>query len=166
MTAEFRDRIISSILLVFALGWCAVVWATIPPGGAGTGIGPRAVPFWLGVLLAVLSLALLAGTFSGSRKHPDTDENGVPMSRERRHSEIWALGWIVGSTVVYTMLMDWFGYVPATFVVVLVLLRVGLGVRSLPVLLGMSVGLSFGIYLVMGVLMGVYLPRGTLLTLF
>jgi hypothetical protein len=77
-----------------------------------------------------------------------------------------AIGVLTLSLVAYALLMEWFGYVVATIIVVIGLLRFALDVRSLPVLLGMSLSMSFGVYFVMGSLMGVYLPHGTVISLF
>jgi hypothetical protein len=83
-----------------------------------------------------------------------------------RTSEWLAGGVVAGSLIAYALLMEWFGFVVATVVVVIALLRFGLNVRSLKLILGMSLIMGFGIYFVMGGLMGVYLPRGTIISPF
>lgn len=166
MTTQLRDRLLSLILFAFAAAWSITVWQTVPEGYGGI-VGARAVPLWLGIGLGVLAAILFVGTFlrgAPEQIFPVRDDPG-----ERglaRNAEIWAVLLVGGSLLVYTFLMERLGFVLATLLVVAVLLRAGLGVRSLPVVVGMAVGLSFGVYFVMGTLMGVYLPRGTLVSVF
>jgi putative tricarboxylic transport membrane protein len=162
MEEHVRDRIVGVVLVAFATAWCIVVWATVPNAYGDAVVGPRDVPLWLGMILGLLALALIGRSFWGPMGQP-ADEKDIPIDRT---SEWKAFGVVTGSLMAYALLMEWFGYVVATLVVVSVLLRFALGVTSLRVLIGMSVGLSFGVYFVMGGLMGVYLPHGTIVSLF
>jgi hypothetical protein len=138
-----------------------VVWATVPNAYGDAAVGPRDVPLWLGMILGLLALALIGKSYWGET--PAADEKDPPIDRT---SEWKAFGVVTGSLIAYALLMEWFGYVVATLVVLFVLLRFALGVTSPRVLIGMSVCLSFGVYFVMGGLMGVYLPHGTIVSLF
>jgi hypothetical protein len=164
MTWRIRDRIVGAVLIALAVAWCTVVWMTVPKGYGDAPVGPRDAPFWLGVALIVLSLAMIARSYLAA--DPPSDETEAPAAGEDRKSEWMAIGVLTLSLVAYALLMEWFGYVVATIIVVIGLLRFALDVRSLPVLLGMSLSMSFGVYFVMGSLMGVYLPHGTVISLF
>jgi hypothetical protein len=137
-----------------------VVWTTVPNGYGDALVGPRDVPLWLGLVLAALALALVVNSYLGgaseAEEKPATDYAG----------EWRAMAVVAGSLIAYTLLMEWFGFVLATVVVIIGLLRFALNVRSLRTILGMALIMGFGIYFVMGELMGVYLPRGTIVSLF
>ncbi|MGH7223815.1 MAG: tripartite tricarboxylate transporter TctB family protein [Gemmataceae bacterium] len=166
MTTQLRDRLLTLLLFAFAVAWSTTVWLTVPKGYGGI-IGARAVPLWLGIGLGILAVVLFAETFF--RREPQPLVAVRENSDERRHvrkAEIWAVLLVGFSFLVYTQLMEWFGFVVSTLVVVAALLRLGLGVRSVPIIAGMSLGLAFGIYVVMGVLMGIYLPHGTIVSVF
>jgi hypothetical protein len=161
MSEHVRDRIVGVVLVAFAAVWCIVVWTTVPEGYGEALVGSRDVPFWLGLALAALALALIGKSYFGASA-PSEAEEKVPD----RTSEWLAGGVVTVSLVAYALLMEWFGFVVATVVVVIALLRFGLNVRSLKLILGMSLIMGFGIYFVMGGLMGVYLPRGTIISPF
>lgn len=167
MNEHVRDRIVGAVLVVSAAAWCIVVWTTVPNGYGDAVVGPRDVPLWLGICLGVLSLALIGRSYlGGASAASGADEEPDAAASPDRKSEWWAIGVVAGSLIAYALFMEWFGFVVATVVVVFALLRFALGVRSLPVLLGMSLSMSFGVYFVMGSLMGVYLPHGTIISPF
>lgn len=166
MDARVRDRIVGAALIVFAVAWCTVVWITVPKGYGGAVVGPRDVPFWLGVALAMFALAMIGDTFLASDGASGLEESVDAAALANRKSELWALGVVTLSLIAYALLMAWFGFVIATIAVVGGILWFALGVRSMPLLLGMSLSMSFGVYFVMGTLMGVYLPRGTIFSPF
>jgi putative tricarboxylic transport membrane protein len=58
--------------------------------------------------------------------------------------------------------MQWLGFVIATVMVVAVILRIVLNMRSPVLLIAMPLGLGLGVYLILGRLLQIYLPRGTL----
>jgi hypothetical protein len=162
MNEHVRDRVVGVVLFAFAAVWCAVVWTTVPEGYGEALVGSRDVPFWLGLALAALALALIGKSYFGASTPSEAEEKTVPD----RASEWLAGGVVTVSLIAYALLMEWFGFVVATVVVVIALLRFGLNVRSLKLILGMSLIMGFGIYFVMGGLMGVYLPRGTIISPF
>jgi putative tricarboxylic transport membrane protein len=162
MSEHVRDRIVGAILIAFAVAWCIVVWATIPTGYGEALVGPRDVPLWLGIVLGLLALALVGNSYFGAASEPEEK----PARAPDRGSEWQSIATVAGSLLAYALLMEWFGFVVATIVVLVGLLRFVLNVRSLKVILGMSLVMSFGIYFVMGGLMGVYLPRGTVISPF
>ncbi len=163
MSEHIRDRIVGAILVVFAAAWCIVVWTTVPTGYGDALVGPRDVPLWLGLVLAALALALIGKSYFGNVA--ETAEK--PEKAATDYTGEWrAMAVVAGSLIAYALLMEWFGFVVATIVVVIGLLRFALNVRSPRLILGMALIMGFGIYFVMGGLMGVYLPRGTIVSLF
>ncbi|HVY58823.1 MAG TPA: tripartite tricarboxylate transporter TctB family protein [Xanthobacteraceae bacterium] len=166
MNEHVRDRIVGTVLIVFAAVWCGTVLMTVPSNYGGALVGPRDVPLWLGIGLAALALALIVNSYFGNAADGAGDQPESSVRKFDRKSEWWAVGVVAGSLLAYALFMEWFGFVVATIAVIVGLLRFALGVRSLPVIVGMSVCMSFGIYFVMGWLMGVYLPHGTVISLF
>lgn len=153
-----RDRIVGLVLFAFAVAWCGVAYATIPPGFGGAAVGPRAFPLALGALLALLAALLFAFSFLPETGAGAERADGLPLK-----TELWAVGWTVGAVIAYALIMQWLGFVVATVIVVAVLLRLVLDVRSPALVIAMPLGLGFGIYFVMGRLMEIYLPRGTII---
>jgi hypothetical protein len=81
-------------------------------------------------------------------------------------AEAWALLATFGFLIAHLMLMVWIGFVPATVITVAAFVWFVLKQRSPLLVAGVSFGLAFGIWLVLGLLMGVYLPHGMLVQLF
>lgn len=167
MRSNNRDSLAGILLFAFAVAWCIAVRATVPAGFSSETVGPQAMPFWLGVALGALALILIASAYLNGRTSSDVVVQNFPPKTKtlKRMSELWAISLVGGSVVAYALLMQWFGFVAATIVIVAALLYFGLGVRSIPLILGMSLGLGFGIYIVMDLLMGVYLPHGTVIAM-
>lgn len=163
MSEQHRDRLVGLVVFAFAIAWTVIAYMTIRPGFSGSVVGPRDFPIGLGVLLAMLSAMLFASTFVGPPSAPDRDS---PADKSVVHAEIWAVGWTLGALVAYALLLGWFGFIPATVVIVAAVLRFALAVRSVVMMIAMPLGLAVGVYYVMNHLMGVYLPRGTLFQLF
>jgi putative tricarboxylic transport membrane protein len=163
MSEQRRDRLVGLVVFIFAVAWTVIAYMTIRPGFSGSIVGPRDFPIGLGVLLAVLSAMLFASTFIFGSSAPQQEG---PADKTAVGAEIWAVGWTVGALIGYALVMEWFGFIPATVVMVAVVLRFALAVSSPVLLIAMPIGLALGVYFLMGRLMGVYLPRGTLIQLF
>lgn len=160
MSATLRDRIAGSALLAVALVWIVLVYQTIPPS-QGPEVGPRGFPLFFGVVLAVMSLVLLAQTFR-SRPEDIADDDSVPALP----GEATAVVVTVAGLVAYGMLLEPFGFMPSTAFIVAVTLYFVLRVRSLLLIGSMAIGLSLGCYLVFGKLLGTYLPPGQIITIY
>ena len=160
MTAQGRDRLAGSILLVFAASWCWGVVAMIP-GDVGHGaVGPRGFPLGLGLLLAALSAMLVVSSFTRPRK-PDAE---APEA-----SQLWVDVWAVASALAmlvgYAALMYATGFIIATAVTVVLALGLILGKRDWRLIGGLSLGTAIGGYVVFNKVLGVYLPHGRWLDL-
>lgn len=143
------------VLLVAAIAWTAGAFWTIPAGFGAAPISPRSFPIALGVILVLLSLGLIAGTFL-----KETGESAPAADAGDRRSEIWAFAASFGFLIVYTALLDRLGFLIATLIASAAMLLFVFRIRSPLLLIGMPLGLAFGIWFVMGKLMGVYLPHG------
>lgn len=162
MTSSKSDRLAGAILLLVAVFWIAGVFWTIPEVAGGSGrIGPRGFPLAMGVMLAALSTLLIVGSFVSAEVNADrNDERGFDRA------EVWALVSTFGFLGGYVALLAWVGFVIATFVSTAAFLFFVLKKRSPLLVLGMPLGLAFGIWLILGKAMGVYLPHGAIIDWF
>ncbi len=162
MTSSKSDRLAGVILLLVAALWIAgVYWAIPDVAGEAGRVGPRGFPLAMGVMLAALSALMIAGSFTAAE--PGADDNS-----ERRvdRTEIWALAATFGFLAGYVALLAWFGFVIGTAVSSAAFLFFVLNKRSPALIAGMSLGLAFGIWLILGKAMGVYLPHGMIVDWF
>lgn len=158
-----RNRVTGGILLLVAMLWTAAVYWTIPGGSDGGQIGPRGFPLAMGILLAALSLIML---LSNAAANETAEERAPERTPRERFAEIWALVATFGFLGVYVLLLDWFGFLIATTVSTAGLLVLALNKRSPFLIAAISLGLAFGIWLILGKAMGVYLPRGSIIDWF
>lgn len=165
MNAALRDRLAGAVLLLVAIAWIAGVYWTIPGDPGGSRIGPRGFPLAMGLGLAFLSLLLIAAGFLGTTNDPLVPDDPEARRKETR-VELWAVASTFGFVIVYTLVLDWLGFVLGTILVTAGFLRFALNKRSPVLVAGLPVGLSLGAWFVMGQLIGVYLPKGTLFSAF
>ena len=168
MSQAKTDRLTGSILLLVAVVWTAGAYWMIAGGDGGGQIGPRGFPLGMGILLGILSLFLLAGSFTNGEAGEASDEDSVerPRTPRERFAEKWSLVATFGFLAVYVLLLDLFGFLIATIVAVASFLVFGLDKRSPKLVAGTALGLGLGIWLILGKAMGVYLPRGSLIDWF
>jgi len=168
MRAFHRDQIVGAILLVIAVTWTVIVYATIDPG-SDSAVGPRAFPMWLGILLAGLSTMLLISGFrqarakveSASSESDENIEGGALVDTNLR-----MVATVFGIIVTFGFLMEKIGFVLATILIVTGSLWFALGVRRPVLVAGMAFGMAFGCWVVFGQMLGAYLPPGTWISLF
>jgi len=163
------DRLAGGILLLVAVVWTAEAYWSLPGGSDAGQIGPRGFPLGMGILLGILSLFLLAGSaMNGQGNAGPSDEDRIerPRSARERFAEKWSLAATFGFLAVYVLLLDLFGFLIGTVAAVASFLVVGLDKRSPKLIAGTSLGLGFGIWLILGKAMGVYLPRGSIIDWF
>lgn len=156
MTSILRDRLLFITLFVVGVAWIIASEVTIPNGYSGSHISPKTFPVTLGVLLSGLALIGLLGV---ERKHRREKVVEVP-DKAGMAREIWAALATFGFLIFYVVATYILGFTLATILGVAVFLVSVLKERS-PVVIGaMSIGLGFGLYLLMSKLLGVYLPSG------
>lgn len=163
MISRRSDIILSTILLVVSALWCWGVVTTIPGAEDGSRLGARGFPLGLGLLLGGLSLIILLQSFRPASA--DAVDGEAAPADISRGAELWAIAATVGLLVGYAALLEYTGFMIATAVVVAAAVGPVLGLWRPKLILGMSIGLSLGIYLVFGKLLGVYLPYGKLINL-
>ena len=163
MASRRSDIILSTILLVVSALWCWGVVTTIPGAEDGSRLGARGFPLGLGLLLGGLSLIILLQSFRPVSA--DTIDGETASPDISRGAEVWAIAATVGLLLGYAALLEYTGFMIATALVVAAAVGPVLGIWRPKLILGMSIGLSLGIYLVFGKLLGVYLPYGKLINL-
>jgi hypothetical protein len=145
------DRIAGAGLLVLAISFSAGAlthYAYWSPNGPG----PAFLPFWLGVVMAVLALLLLVGALRS--RHPG--EDWVPRGEGLRR-----LDWVLGVTVALVALLDVVGMIVGTVVFMVVLVR-ALDRHPWPTTLAVALAVAGFNYLVFTRWLHVPLPVGVL----
>lgn len=147
---KLGDMIGSLVLL------CLGAWAII--GGVKLQLGkvsepqPGFFPFWGGVVLVVLSGILLVQAWSGSYKAGKGAE---------AFGAIWRPMIMIIGLIAYVVLLSPLGYLIATFVLSIVLLRV-LGTNRAWGLVFAAFCIAFGSYILFDRFLNVTLPAGIL----
>jgi len=108
--------------------------------------GPGFFPFYLGIILVLLNIPIL---FTAGKKNTTTEEELKP---QRVFLTLLTL-------LLYAFIVENLGYVPATFLFVLVLLQLA-AVKNVLFILVLSFGISLLSYGLFKELLGVPLPRG------
>jgi putative tricarboxylic transport membrane protein len=140
--------VIGSLILLFISAWAIT-------GGMRLHLGkvsepqPGFFPFWGGVILAVLSGLLLLQAWSG------------PGKGGKAFGAIWRPIIMIIGLIVYVAILNTLGYLIATVVLSIILLRV-LGTKRSWVLAIAALSIAFGSYIVFDRLLNVTLPAGIL----
>ena len=140
-----RDAIAAAAVL--ALGAAIVAGASRLPFGGVHNPGPGFFPWWLGVVLVLLG-AILTVQAAVTR--------ATARGASGRPVKVLVL---LGALSVYVALLDPLGYVAATFLLVLFMLR-GLEPHRWLVAVGVAVLAAGGSYVLFAVWLGVPLPPG------
>ncbi|MCL4488001.1 MAG: tripartite tricarboxylate transporter TctB family protein [Chloroflexi bacterium] len=111
-------------------------------------------PFWLGVLMLILSIMLLVD----ARQRPEALDEKAPFP-ERQGLVNVAL--VLAALGVYAFLMEPLGYILDTLLLTGLLLK---GVEREPwkITLLVTVGMTIALYVIFQILLGVTLPKGFL----
>ena len=162
MTDRKQNIVLSGTLLVLGVAWSWLVVDTIPSGLGDDGIGPRAFPLVLGLILIAFSLLLL-----GMNIHPLFSKGtGIAAEAQTTTKIYWRhLALVFIEISAYGFLLEKCGFLIATPVVVLLVLLISLRVRSWKTLLAMPLGLTAGCWLVFQKILGIYLASGTWINL-
>jgi hypothetical protein len=144
------DRTCALIFLAIAV--VAIILSWNMPMGRVSKPGPGFLPFWVGVILALLSLGLLFGALF--RK--GADETVKFLSGEGRWINVV---WTVGSLLGYGFLIETLGFVISTLVLLLFLFRY-IGNQKWWVAFTGTVLVTLVAHLIFKVGLQVQLPRG------
>lgn len=143
------DLITGFVLLVLS-GY--VIWESwMMPSSATFGPGSGFLPFWLGVLMAVLALILL---FTAWRRTSDPEE-GSPFPGGKPLLRVFA---VMAGLGVYISLLEVLGFVLNTFLFVSYLMG-AVERERLPMTALTAFLTTAGLYLIFQVLLGITLPR-------
>jgi len=145
------DRTAGAVLLALAVAFSAGAlkqydyWA---PNGPG----PAFLPFWLGLVMAVLATLLLVGALRAK----DPGESWLPSGDGLRR-----LGIVLGATIAYVALLNVLGMVLGTVLFLIALMRV-LDRCGWLLTLAVALATAGSIYFVFGRWLKVPLPTGVL----
>ncbi|MDX1654247.1 MAG: tripartite tricarboxylate transporter TctB family protein [Candidatus Competibacteraceae bacterium] len=142
---RLSDRIVGVLLLVLAIGY-GLATGSFTSGFFSDSLGPAAFPRLLAILLGIASLYLIL------RPDPDAD---WPRGRALIHQLF-----TVGVLVAYAFLLELLGFLPTTFIALMVIaLQLGrpLGAAALMGALG-----ALGLFILFDLLLGLNLPLGSL----
>ncbi len=162
MTDHKRNYVIGFLLLILSVVWTWLVIDTIPAGFGEGDIGPRAFPLMFGLSLGVLSVLLLLKSLLNRSKN-DT-EHSVKTDYQL------AIHWLPAALLLieilaYGYLLKTVGFVIATPIVVLFVMFVNLRIRSVKLLMGMSIGITLVCWLIFEKVLGIYLANGSWINL-
>jgi hypothetical protein len=108
------DRIAGAALLAFAVAFSAGALKYYTYSGPG-GPGSAFLPFWLGVVMAVLAGILLVGAL----RSPDAGEDWLPQGDGRKRLFV-----VLGVTTAFVTLLNVVGMILGTALFLVVLMRV------------------------------------------
>ncbi len=143
------DWITGIVLLVLAGYVIYEAWLMPPSGTFGPGSG--FFPFWLGIILAGLSLILM----TGAALRPKDPNEASPFPARQA---FFAVIKVLGGLVIFTVLMETLGFILNTLVFVTYLMKIVQKERWWMTFL-IAVATTACLYIVFQVLLGITLPR-------
>ena len=145
-----KADVITGVVLLILSG--CVIWGAVEmPPSATFGPGAGFLPFWVGVILAVLAAILLMTSWRRDAKGKDA-ENPFPRGRA-----LLAITGVLGGLAAYIMLIEVLGFLADTFLYVTFLLKIVERERW-PLSLTVAVTTTAGLFIVFQVLLGITLP--------
>lgn len=143
------DLVAGCMGLIFSLAVC--YGARGMPMGTLGDPGPGFLPFWVGVALVTISLALIASALL----------DGARLARARAGQRGRVAGMVAG-LLLYALALEFLGYLVTTFLLLGAFLAI-LGQRRWAVVLAFAVLATGGSYALFSLWLRVPLPRGVLL---
>ena len=145
-----KADLITGVVLLVLSGY-VIREAWLMPPSATFGPGSGFLPFWLGVLLAVLAVILLVT----ARRRPATEKDG--KSPFPGPQALITIGSVLGGLAAYIVLLEILGFLADTFLYVAFLLGVVEREKWFITLL-VAASTTVGLYLIFQVLLGITLP--------
>ena len=162
MTDQKRNYVIGFLLLILSVVWTWLVIDTIPSGFGEGDIGPRAFPLIFGICLGALSILLLLKSLLTK----PLDETEDDLAAEFQMPIHWVPAALLLIEIsAYGYLLKTVGFVIATPIVFLFVMIVNLRIRSIKMLLGMSIGITLVCWLIFEKALGIYLANGSWINL-
>ncbi len=165
MTSHAQNLLLGAVLLLLSGAWTWLVIDTIPAGFGDGDIGARAFPMAFGLILAGLSSILIARTALAGGPGTGAGPAAPTAGRGYRQAAWFVALKVLAVIVIYGLLLERVGFVLATPVAVFLVMIAGLGGQSVLKIVGMSLGLTAGCWLVFEKLIGIYLANGTWINL-
>ncbi|MBA4423660.1 MAG: hypothetical protein C0390_11295 [Syntrophus sp. (in: bacteria)] len=145
-----KADVITGVVLLVLSGF-VIREAWMMPPSATFGPGSGFLPFWLGVLLAVLAVILLVTAW---RREATEKDKKSPFPGAKAFI---AIGSVLGGLAAYIVLLEVVGFVMDTFLYVAFLIGV-VEREKWPLTLLVAVSTTAGLYIIFQVLLGVTLP--------
>ena len=142
------------VLTLLALVWLSLVNAYIPAVASEGEPGPRALPFLLGIILAMLGVALAAQGYVG-RIPPSTSVKDAQADPPTLRTAVATIALLLA----YAFLLDKIGFISATAGLMLTAMAGVLGMRRWAFMAMFAVAFATGTWLVFNTLLGIPLPR-------
>jgi putative tricarboxylic transport membrane protein len=149
------NRALGVSLTTVAIVWLWLVSTYIPDIPTEGEPGPRAFPFLLGVMLAVLGAALALSPPAGPAAGPEDRSSPALALRTRVALTTFAL------LIAYAFLLDKAGFIASTIALMVVLVAGILGLRRWVFIGALAVGFTIACWAVFVSLLGVPLPGGS-----
>lgn len=145
-----KAEMITGVFLLVLAG--SVIWfASEMPPSATFGPGAGFLPFWLGILLAVLATILFATAWY----RPVTDKESQPVFPGKK--ALFTITLVLVGLAVYIELIEILGYIADTFLFVVYLVKV-VEREKWPLSLILAVCTSAGLFIIFQVLLQITLP--------
>lgn len=160
MTVRTQDILVATILLVLSCVWIWLVTTTIRTGFGDGDIGPRAFPLTLGVTLAGLSVLLLVRCYLAGHGPAESFSDA-----DSPHFTVVPALVVLCEILLYGFLLQKVGFLLATTAIVLFIMVFSLRLRSLRMIIGVTLGVPVGSWLIFEKLLGIYLANGSLINL-
>jgi putative tricarboxylic transport membrane protein len=133
-----------------------MIWAALGlPYGNVHNPGPGFFPFWLGVILVAMAIALFVQTTRG--KESERTLRDI-LEEDVRWGKVLL---VLAALVLYAFLMDYIGFLIVTFLLMILLLRF-IEPQPWKIVIGWALAGSVGSYLIFEVWMKLRLPKGFL----
>ena len=146
-----KADLITGIVLLLLSGLVIGEALRMPPS-ASFGPGAGFLPFWIGVILAVLALLLLASAWTRKMTQKDT---ASPFPGKKA---LLAIAGVLGGLAAYIFLIEVLGFLVDTFLYVAFLLGVVERERW-QMTVSVAFFTTFGLYLIFQVLLRIGLPK-------
>jgi putative tricarboxylic transport membrane protein len=145
-----KAEMITGVVLLVLSGF--VIWgASQMPPSATFGPGAGFLPFWLGVLLAILATILFVS--AKRRQATEKDSESVFPGKQA----LFAIAAVLGGLAGYILLIDVLGYLVDTFLFVMFLVKV-VEREPWPLTLKLAVATTAGLFITFQILLKITLP--------
>ena len=138
---RIKDRIAGSSLLLAGTGFAGYAASQLRLGSFAE-MGPGMFPFLIGAILALLGAAVLTLALLDGTGEPVADDLTPPEPIEWRSLVV-----VIAAMTAFTLVITWFGMLPAIFAMCLVAARASDKLTA-PVTLAVAAGLSAAAWLI------------------